>query len=1232
MRKNLKKHRKNRAAALALGAVLAGQLVLTAAMPAPLVAAAENDHFTTVQAAAADSSTGFEKNAAVQLTKTAGTAIGTANKDGGVAEIVTYNRDNKKAYVVNGREGTLHILPMKEDGSFDEGKKETVGIRNRIEGFACGDVTSVAVDTVNERLAVAAQAEDYAANGQVAILDYDGNLLNHYEVGVQPEMVTFTKDGSKVLTADGGEPRKGYGADAVDPKGSVTVVDLSEERANTVGFEEYQSEELAKEGILFNRVGGKILPAENDLEPEYIAVTDDGSKAYISLQEANAIAVLDMASLKITDVKSAGFQDYSKEENAADLDGNTEKGYTPKTYTNTLGVRMPDGISIYQKEGKTYILTANEGEKREWGAEGTAGYFTNETQKKLTATDGTETAGEVTVLDSSVTAGLEDGTDYLFGSRSFSVLDADTMEVVYDSANGFEKKTAEYLPDYFNCPSDSVERDKQSSQKGPEPETVTVGALDGKTYAFIALEAIGGVMVYDITDPARAAFVNYINSRDFSGDISGDDSPEGLAFIPANHSASGLPMILAACGVSGTVAGYSVTGEGAEEAVVLYTNDVHCAIGGYSSLAAYSESMTEAGYRNILVDAGDAIQGDTIGAITKGEAIVNLMNQTGYELAIPGNHEFDYKMETFLNLAQKEAKYDYISANFKDLASGKTVFDGYEIKNIGGRKIAFVGICTPETYTKSSPAYFQDENGNYLYSFCEGDAFYQTIQKSVEDARAAGADYVVAVGHTGIEGSTEEWKSVSIIANTTGIDVYLDAHSHETIGSAVYTNKEGKKVVLSSTGTKFANIGKLVIKADGTISTDLLETSEVDHEGSTGVRIAYDEVQGTIDAYNKQIEEELGKKIGTAEVELTIDDAEGVRRIRNGETNLGDFVTDAYKAATGADIALANGGGIRASVPAGDITKKILMAVNPWNNAMCTIKATGQQIMDALEHGARSYPDECGGFLQVSGVTYEINRSVESPVVTDDRGMFESIDATRERRVQNVKVAGEAIDPDRTYVVAGSRYTLLEGGDGFTIFQNNEVVQSDEDLPVDAEMLIDYFINDRRGTVTRTQYGNALGDGRIRIVSGGDSPTETPAPTGTPVPTETLAPTGTPEPAETPASTGTPEEDGPDDAPPAKVKVKRAVIASARNVKGRKIKVVMKKASGVKGFRVKYVVGTKFKAKKVKTVSATSKTIVLKKLRKGKVYSLKACAYKKDSAGKKVYGAYSKGKKVKVKK
>ena len=1155
----------------------------------------------------------FETDAVLDFTRTASVSIGTANEDGGVAEIVAYNKDNQKTYVVNGQEGVLNVIPLQEEGNF--GEPETIEVKNLIEEFEYGDMTSVAVDTVHDRIVIALQAADYAANGQVAVLDYEGKLMEHYETGVQPDMVTFTKDGNKVLTANEGEPREGYGDGTTDPAGSITVVNLTEKTAKTVGFEDFDAEELASQGILFNKVNDEIVPAETDLEPEYIAVTDDGGKAYISLQEANAIAVMDLEAEEITDIKSVGFVDYSEEKNAVDL--LSDENYGAKQYENALGVRMPDGISLFEKEGKTYLLTANEGDAREWGVADTPQYFCNETKKTLTASDGT-TAKKVRSLDESCTAGLEADKNYLFGSRSFSIFDAETMELVYDSGNQFEKKTAQWLPDYFNCSNNDTEQDSRSQKKGPEPESITVGAMDGRIYAFVAIERIGGIMIYDVTDPAEASYMNYVNTRDFSQIIAGDVAPEGLAFVPANQTASGLPMLIAACEVSGTVAGYSITGTGAQDAVILYTNDIHCAIDGYSGLAAYSERMTEQGYRNILVDAGDAIQGEVIGALTKGEAIADLMNQTGYELAVPGNHEFDYKMDAFLKLA-KNAKFKYLSANLLDLQTEQTVFDGFAIKNVGGKKIAFVGISTPESYTKSSPAYFQNEKGEYIYSFSE-DNFYEVIQNTIDDAKTAGADYVIAVGHTGIEGTTEEWKSTSIIANTTGIDVYLDAHSHEVIEGQQFENKDGDKVLLSSTGTKFENFGKLIIGADGSISTELISPDTVDREASQGVKNVSGSVQKTIDQYNEWIDSELKKAIGTSETALTINNPDsGERWIRKQETNMGDFVADAYRAVTGADLALANGGGIRAPIAAGDVSKKNLMDVNPWSNSMCVIEATGQQILDALEHGVKKYPEESGGFLQVSGLTYEINKTVtESPVVTDEKGVFQSVAEGKKRRVQNVKVNGVAIDPDKTYKVAGSQYTLLEGGDGFSMFQADSVVTKDN-LPTDAEMLIQYFTENLNGTIPASRYGKAAGEGRILIVDKDvePEPTPTPTPTATPTATPTVTPTAVPS---TPAPTVKP-------AAAATTKVGKVKITSVKKKTGRKLQIKLQKVSKADGYEVKISTSKKFTKKKTSAKNIKTTKVVLKKMKKGKTYYIKARAYRKTTKGK-VYGKYSKVKKI----
>ncbi len=518
-------------------------------------------------------------------------------------------------------------------------------------------------------------------------------------------------------------------------------------------------------------------------------------------------------------------------------------------------------------------------------------------------------------------------------------------------------------------------------------------------------------------------------------------------------------------------------------AVVLYTNDVHCATDGYSYLAAYKAQLEEDGYDVITVDVGDAIQGEAIGSTSEGAAIVDIMNTVGYDFGVPGNHEFDYGLERFLAIAAgdaPEAQYEYLSCNFVDLQTGETVLTPYEIVEMNGENVAFVGISTPETYTKSTPTYFQDENGNFLYSFSE-DTFYDTIQDTVDEAIAAGADRVIALGHLGIEGTTEGWKSTDVIANTTGIDAFIDAHSHETIPESEYANKDGEMVPLTSTGTKFADFGQMTLNEDGTCTTELIVPSDVDTQSSAAAATAYQTVQDKVDGYNEELAY-LNEKLGTAETELTINNADGVRRIRNGETNMGDFVADAYRVMTGADIALVNGGGIRASITAGDVTRKDLMDVNPWNNEMCVIRATGQQILDALEHGARLNPEENGGFLQVSGLTYEIHNYLESPVITDNMEMFQGIDETKERRVQNVMIGGKALDPEAGYTVAGSFYTLQKQGDGFTMFDGAEVV-AHEGLPVDSEMLINYFTEELGGSITAEQYGNPLGDGRITILA-----------------------------------------------------------------------------------------------------------------------------------------------------
>jgi 5'-nucleotidase/UDP-sugar diphosphatase len=544
---------------------------------------------------------------------------------------------------------------------------------------------------------------------------------------------------------------------------------------------------------------------------------------------------------------------------------------------------------------------------------------------------------------------------------------------------------------------------------------------------------------------------------------------------------------------------------------IVFTNDVHCAIDqqvdkdgnvtgiGYAGVAAYANAQKSLyGAGNVtLVDAGDAIQGGPVGTLTKGAALVQIMNAVGYDYAIPGNHEFDYGMNQF-NALVKQAGATYLSCNFTKLnadGSKASVFAPFAIETYkdadvaaddadGVLKVAYVGISTPETLTKSSPANFQDAAGNYIYGFCQdetGEALYAAVQSAVDEARAQGADYVVAVGHLGIEGTTSRWTSEAVIKHTAGIDALIDGHSHEaydkTVGSEVaagaiqtLANSDGDKVVLVQTGTKLANVGDLVIDADAAdgqeVTAQLVPASECKDEDAA--------VKKVVDQVNGELADVLNKVVGKTDVALTIVDADGVRQVRHHETNMGDLVADAYRAAVGADIALANGGGVRASIAAGDITNNDLLSVQPYGNELCLIEATGQEILDALEMGASNAPEEFGGFLQVSGLSYKIDASIPPSVKTDENGNFVSVDG--ERRVFDVKVGDQAIDATKTYKVASHGYMLLEGGDGLTMFKDNKVLQ--ENVILDNQALINYITNDLKGVVGE-RYANATGEGRI---------------------------------------------------------------------------------------------------------------------------------------------------------
>ncbi len=532
--------------------------------------------------------------------------------------------------------------------------------------------------------------------------------------------------------------------------------------------------------------------------------------------------------------------------------------------------------------------------------------------------------------------------------------------------------------------------------------------------------------------------------------------------------------------------------------VILYTNDVHNGVNqvkgqdgtvtniGYAGVAAYKDKMEKEYGKNYvtLIDAGDAVQGDAIGTLSHGQYLVDIMNQVGYDIFVPGNHEFDYGMDRMQELMKKlDAKV--ISSNFTDLRTKKLVYKPYTMvtygKGASKTKVAFVGITTPEAFTKSTPAYFQDAKGKFIYNFKEGNngqELYKAVQSAVNDAKKKGAHYVIAIGHLGIDEQSSPWRSTDVIKNTTGIDAFIDGHSHSTVVGDVVQNKDGNDVILTQTGTKLATIGRLVINSkDGSITTNLIKGYSKQDAATTSF----------ITDIEKSFADDLAAIVGKTEVALTVNDpATNKRMVRSRETNLGDLCADAYRYVLGngksgaesgpADIAFVNGGGIRADINAGDITFGEVIAVHPFNNVGCVVEATGQEILEALEMAARVAPQENGGFLQVSGLTYTIDTSVASTVVIDDKKNFVKVEG--DYRVKDVKVGGVAIDPNKTYTLASHNYMLLDGGDGINMFRDNEVVV--QPVLLDNQVLISYIQNYLNGIVGE-KYSDPYGQGRIQI-------------------------------------------------------------------------------------------------------------------------------------------------------
>lgn len=504
--------------------------------------------------------------------------------------------------------------------------------------------------------------------------------------------------------------------------------------------------------------------------------------------------------------------------------------------------------------------------------------------------------------------------------------------------------------------------------------------------------------------------------------------------------------------------------------VIMFENDVHCAVDGYARLVALREQQRALTPYVTTVSCGDFVQGDIVGSISRGENIVEIMNQVGYDVVTLGNHEFDFGISQMFKLTD-DLDATVVSANFRDLRSAEPPFPSYQIIRYGEVDVAYLGLTTTTTATSVSPFTFLDEEGNIAYNFCKSN-FYENAQMQIDKARSEGADYVVVLAHLGDRDRGEHANSISLINHTTGIDAVLDGHDHSVIADTLIYNLEGAPVLLSSTGTKFEYVGILTLSTDGTFSSRLEPCSS-----SMGIDKA---TQDLVDEIKRKTLLDGQQVVGVSEVDLSINDASGNRLVRSEETNIGNFCTDAFRIVLNTDVALLNGGGIRTDIPQGDVTYNHLLSMFPFNNTACTAIMTGQQLLDILEFSVSYLPEEDGSFMQVSGVKFEVDPSIPTPVIVDEYYLFAGV-GEGPKRVSHVQILDkesgtyQPVDPKRNYTLAAFDYQIKNLGcaGAFRYLKLKE-----DNLGQDVEVLVTYITDVLKGKIGK-EYKNT--EGRIRF-------------------------------------------------------------------------------------------------------------------------------------------------------
>lgn len=520
---------------------------------------------------------------------------------------------------------------------------------------------------------------------------------------------------------------------------------------------------------------------------------------------------------------------------------------------------------------------------------------------------------------------------------------------------------------------------------------------------------------------------------------------------------------------------------------ILYTNDVECALDdniGYSALAEYKNQMKNSSKYTLLVDSGDFLMGNAISSLSKGKDIISIMNKVGYDFVNIGIHDFNYGIDTLVQ-RNKELNCKMYSSNFINLQNNVSVFGSYKIFKCGEFKIALIGITSPTALYSSDEKIFQDNEHKNIYSFCEdfsGEKLYANIQITINKAIDDGANKIILVGHCGNLNVDQKYSSKQIIANITNVDAFIDGNSEEEIENEIVKDKNDKDVILTQAGSKLKNIGQLTIYSDGSISTKMIK--KVNKSDGTEINedirpceirkkgfnllgnYENEDVKNFIDNIIINFKNNSKKSISSSYLSFNYKDDNGKVLIRNKENNLGDLLADSIKSKLNTDIAIIEASSIRNGIEKGNITFESIFSIYPLNNRLYSIEASGQQIKEALENSIKQYPKESGSFLQVSGISFDINSKATKSNASKK---------TNEINISNIHINGEKIDLEKKYTIGLLNQIITNPYTSYTMFKDCKILK--ENVCTDADALIEYITENP----DLSNYSNPNGSWRINI-------------------------------------------------------------------------------------------------------------------------------------------------------